>query len=157
MGVLGRAASSWRGCSVVLLAAGGGGGQAPRCCCRCLLPLALSGRPGKPQPTHAHALRPPRPPPPHCSPPHCCPTLRRAPHHCPPHHCSTPLLLQVVLPSTKVKSFTESPGPVAKDANKVKYGKYDLIKPWTVEPLRLHYENPKQFKQVGRGPCARWR
>ena len=35
------------------------------------------------------------------------------------------------------------------DANKFKYGKYDLVSPWSLEEMRLHYENGKPFKQVG--------
>ncbi len=32
--------------------------------------------------------------------------------------------------------------------NKIKYGKYDLVKPWSSSPLRVHYENTKPFKKV---------
>eukprot|EP00967_Tisochrysis_lutea_P142384 scaffold262939_cov19-Tisochrysis_lutea.AAC.2 len=55
----------------------------------------------------------------------------------------------VIMPSPKVKSFSESPSPVTKmDGNKYKYGKYDLVKPWSVAEMRLHYENNKPFKKA---------
>lgn len=37
-----------------------------------------------------------------------------------------------------------------------RYGKYDLVKPWSVAPIRLHYENPKPFKQVRARACSAW-
>mmetsp|Transcript_29006 Transcript_29006/g.78111 ORF Transcript_29006/g.78111 Transcript_29006/m.78111 type:complete len:619 (+) Transcript_29006:95-1951(+) len=56
---------------------------------------------------------------------------------------------EVIMPSPKVKSFSESPSPVTKmDGNKYKYGKYDLVKPWSVAEMRLHYENNKPFKKA---------
>jgi hypothetical protein len=64
--------------------------------------------------------------------------------------------MQVLLPTPKVKSFTESPAPVTRlDGNnsKYKYGKYDLVKPWSVAEMRLHYENNKPFKQVRGCTC----
>ncbi len=39
---------------------------------------------------------------------------------------------------------------MSKSDNKIKYGKYDLIKPFTVLPLKLHFENGKPFKHVSR-------
>lgn len=59
-------------------------------------------------------------------------------------------IVQVQLPSSKAESYTEE-SPVSKTDSRIKYGKYDLIKPWTMKPLRLHFENDKPFKQV-RGP-----
>jgi oligosaccharyltransferase complex subunit alpha (ribophorin I) len=56
--------------------------------------------------------------------------------------------LQVVLPTSNVKSYTDTEKPVAKSDNKLKFGKYDLVKPWTVKPLYLHYEHNKPFKKV---------
>lgn len=54
-----------------------------------------------------------------------------------------------VIAAGSIKSFTDSEKPSSKpDSNKLKLGKYDLIKPWTVAPLRVHFENNKPFKQV---------
>lgn len=47
-----------------------------------------------------------------------------------------------------VKSYTDTEKPVSKSGEKVKYGKYDLIKPFTMQELRVHFVNPKPFKQV---------
>ena len=54
---------------------------------------------------------------------------------------------QVVLPSSSIKSFTDEK-PTVKKGDRVKYGKYDLIKPFTLSEMRLHYENKLPFKQV---------
>lgn len=54
---------------------------------------------------------------------------------------------EVVTPTNNIISHTEEK-PVSKSDNKVKYGKYDLIKPFTVLPLKLHFENGKPFKHV---------
>lgn len=47
-----------------------------------------------------------------------------------------------------VKSYTDTEKPVSKSDNKVKLGKYDLIKPFTVQELKVHFANPKAFKHV---------
>ncbi|PNH06279.1 hypothetical protein TSOC_007366 [Tetrabaena socialis] len=54
---------------------------------------------------------------------------------------------EVVTPSNVIKSYTEEK-PVSKSDNKIKYGKYDLIKPFTVKELSVHFENNKPFKHV---------
>eukprot|EP00199_Chlamydomonas_sp_CCMP681_P000252 CAMPEP_0119107630 /NCGR_PEP_ID=MMETSP1180-20130426/11512_1 /TAXON_ID=3052 ORGANISM="Chlamydomonas cf sp, Strain CCMP681" /NCGR_SAMPLE_ID=MMETSP1180 /ASSEMBLY_ACC=CAM_ASM_000741 /LENGTH=603 /DNA_ID=CAMNT_0007093147 /DNA_START=8 /DNA_END=1819 /DNA_ORIENTATION=- len=55
---------------------------------------------------------------------------------------------EVQLPNARVESYTNDEKPVAKAESKIKYGKYDLIKPWTLKPLRVHFENDKAFKEV---------
>ncbi|EFJ50952.1 hypothetical protein VOLCADRAFT_103748 [Volvox carteri f. nagariensis] len=54
---------------------------------------------------------------------------------------------EVALPSSTVKSYTEEK-PVSKVDNKIKYGKYDLVKPFAVKELSVHFENNKPFKHV---------
>lgn len=54
---------------------------------------------------------------------------------------------QVILPSSNVKSFTQEK-PSVKSDSKIKYGKYDLVKPFTMKELRVHFENMKAFKTV---------
>ena len=59
------------------------------------------------------------------------------------------LVSQVILPTTKIVSFSDSPGPVTKEGgNKLKYGKYDLVKPWSMQEMRLQCEYDKLFKKV---------
>jgi hypothetical protein len=60
--------------------------------------------------------------------------------------CSCPP--QVVLPSNTVISYTKEPGPVAKSDKSLKYGKYDLVKPWSLVPIQVHYETNRPFKKV---------
>mmetsp|Transcript_5675 Transcript_5675/g.12553 ORF Transcript_5675/g.12553 Transcript_5675/m.12553 type:complete len:602 (+) Transcript_5675:38-1843(+) len=55
---------------------------------------------------------------------------------------------EVVLPSSTIKSYTDTEKPVSKSDNKVTYGKYDLIKPFTISGMRVHYESSKSFKKV---------
>ncbi|PNW75344.1 hypothetical protein CHLRE_12g523300v5 [Chlamydomonas reinhardtii] len=55
---------------------------------------------------------------------------------------------EVTTPSSSVKSYTDSEKPVSKSDNKIKYGKYDLIKPWTLQELSVHFENNKPFKHI---------
>ncbi|GFR43910.1 hypothetical protein Agub_g5044, partial [Astrephomene gubernaculifera] len=54
---------------------------------------------------------------------------------------------EVTTPTSNVKSYTDEK-PVTKSDNKIKYGKYDLIKPFTVRRLSVHFENNKPFKHV---------
>ncbi|GIL70757.1 hypothetical protein Vretimale_3842 [Volvox reticuliferus] len=54
---------------------------------------------------------------------------------------------EVILPTSTVKSYTDEK-PVSKSDNKIKYGKYDLIKPFTVKELSVHFENNKPFKHI---------
>ncbi|KAG2439265.1 hypothetical protein HXX76_004626 [Chlamydomonas incerta] len=55
---------------------------------------------------------------------------------------------EVTTPTSTVKSYTDSEKPVSKSDNKIKYGKYDLIKPWTLQELSVHFENNKPFKHI---------
>ncbi|KAG2453544.1 hypothetical protein HYH02_001763 [Chlamydomonas schloesseri] len=55
---------------------------------------------------------------------------------------------EVTTPSNTVKSYSDSEKPVSKSDNKIKYGKYDLIKPWTLKELSVHFENNKPFKHI---------
>ncbi|KXZ52725.1 hypothetical protein GPECTOR_8g119 [Gonium pectorale] len=54
---------------------------------------------------------------------------------------------EVVTPTSNIKSYTEEK-PVSKTDKKIKYGKYDLIKPWTTKQLSVHFENGKSFKHM---------
>ncbi|KAG2498961.1 hypothetical protein HYH03_003150 [Edaphochlamys debaryana] len=54
---------------------------------------------------------------------------------------------EVITPTGKVMSYTEEK-PVSKSDNKIKYGKYDLIKPWSTAELKVHFENTKPFKHI---------
>ncbi|MEW5312684.1 MAG: hypothetical protein WDW38_004299 [Sanguina aurantia] len=54
---------------------------------------------------------------------------------------------EVILPSSNVKSFTQEK-PSSKSDSKIKYGKYDLVKPFSIKELRVHFENMKAFKTV---------
>jgi hypothetical protein len=55
---------------------------------------------------------------------------------------------QVVLPSSAVKSYTDDLEPVTKTDKVIKYGKYDLIQPWSLHELRAHYESGRPFRKV---------
>ena len=76
-----------------------------------------------------------------------------------PSTCRPPTAAaQVLLPSNVVKSYTDSVKPVTKSDSKVRFGKYDKVEPFTLEPMRLHYENQKPFSmvrvQIARGCCG---
>lgn len=55
----------------------------------------------------------------------------------------------------EVKSYTDTEKPVSRTGEKVKYGKYDLIKPFTMTELKVHFGNPKPFKHVSGGAGSR--
>lgn len=54
---------------------------------------------------------------------------------------------EVVLPNGNVKSYTEEK-PVTKADSKIKYGRYDMIKAFSLKELNVHFEQTKPFKQV---------
>ncbi len=60
----------------------------------------------------------------------------------------------MLLPTSNVKSYTDAHKPVSKSDNKVTFGKYDLIKPFTLEQLRVHFENNKPFRKVSELPTV---
>lgn len=52
----------------------------------------------------------------------------------------------MVLPTRTIKSFKGDKGRTSE--NKVVFGRFDVIKPWSMEPMKVHFEHSKPFKRV---------
>jgi hypothetical protein len=55
-------------------------------------------------------------------------------------------LLQCVLPTSDVKSHTET--KASQSGSKITYGEFSQQQPWALEPLKLHFHHDKPFKRV---------
>ncbi len=56
---------------------------------------------------------------------------------------------QVVTPTKDVRSFTGD--KATQTGSGVTFGRFDMMEPWALGPMRVHFEHNKPFKQVGLG------
>ena len=62
--------------------------------------------------------------------------------------CAVPRVLQATLPTSDVKSSTET--KASKSGSKITWGDFGRQQPWAVEELKVHFHHDKPFKRVRR-------